>query len=424
MSALVVVALVIGGLAATTDLFLRGPNVADVVDEEFEVAWEYEPGELEPDNSSRPVLASVASPQFGGQREQVIVTPQAWVMVIEHGAARAVVGLDPQTGSPMWEHTLAQAQCSAQPGPDDTVVCLASENGEDWTGHVLRADTGEEVNTFTTPISGAWGVHLTGAGLAVLAESTTRVFDRLTLLDPAEGTEQWSVDLLADDETAALLQAIDVDEVEHTVVPQPQWHDVGPNFTLSYASTDLFVDATAGEISVLQCYPAIITSGSIGCSSHHETVMYDGDAEQVWASPQVQLARPPVSGEHVLVNVADESLWQTEWDSGAVVAEVGPTESRPIVSGTAEQPFVMHEREVVAFAESEELWRTTVRGMNSITTVMVIGDVAIVDGFSTLGLDLATGEDLWVRYRSGNLRVIDDELVSIGTGEIAVLQLP
>lgn len=424
VAACVVIPVVAGLLLATPG----GTDLSERVAEDFEVIWEMEVPELNPDGGYTSLVPVDSPDRYTSAGTEVITTEETWVVMAEQGTARALLGLDPQDGAVRWRQDLDRSHCSARTGADGTVVCLSQDSpgGSAWTGHVLEAASGAEVTSWEAPISGAWGVRLTEAGLLVLAESDARTYDRLTLLDVTDGTEAWAVDLLDIDDAESLFYEREIDGVAHTVITSRQWQGEGEHATLSASTTALFIDTGTGEVAARFCYPILLTEDSLGCDSYGEMVMYRLDGTERWSSARVDLARPSYRGEHVLVNITGESLHHTDWDSGYVGASVQRVERGSIATGTQADPFLMSDRDLLSLAPdgSQVRWSEEIRGMNSITTVLVTDEVAIVNAFSAMGLDLATGEQLWTRYSRGDLQLAGDALIATSSGSVALLEIP
>lgn len=416
------IAAVVVGLAVA-----RGPDVSNRDHPEFDAVWHTEIQNLDPDVPGSPTLTAIDSADRGGNRREMITTGSAWVLVAEQDEVRALIALDPTDGSQVWRKDLPEVLCSHRTGPQDTLFCLAADTagGQDWTGYIFDAATGAELESWQAPITGAWAVSLTDAGLAVLAESQPHTYDHLSLLDSQDGTEIWSADLsVIDDEF--LFRTHDIDDVEQTYLPSIGWSGAGERIMLSSGTTLILIEGGSGEFLVQDCYPTVNTGETLGCSTFRESTMYDASGEHLWTSDRVELARPSYRGEHVLVNVADQSVHHTDWDSGYIGAAVQSVGYSPIAAGSGAHPFLIDEHDLLSLAPdgSQVHWTQRVRGMNSITDVWVVNDVAIVAGDSALALDLATGEELWQRSYTGNMYLVDFDPVVIGYREVSLLQVP
>ncbi|MGC0143310.1 PQQ-binding-like beta-propeller repeat protein [Pseudactinotalea sp. Z1732] len=424
VAACVVIPVVAGLLLAAPG----GTDLSERVAADFEVIWETEVPELDPDGGYSSLVPVDSPDRYTSAGTEIVTTEDTWVVMVEQDTSRALLGLDPRDGSVRWRQDLDRSHCSARTGPDGTVVCLSQEapGGSAWTGHVLDAASGDELTSWQAPLTGAWGVHLTDAGLLVLAESDARTYDRLTLLDVTDGTEAWAVDLLDIDDAESMFYEREVDDVEHTIMSTRQWQDEGEHATLSASTTALFVDTGTGDVTPRHCYPILLTEDALGCDSYRHMVLYHLDGTERWSSARVDLAQPAYRGEHVLVNIAGESLHHTDWDSGYVGASVQRVERGSIATGTQADPFLMSDHELLSLAPdgSQVRWSEEIHGMNSITTVLVTDEVAIVNAFSAMGLDLTAGERLWTRYGRGNLQLAGDALIATNSSSVALLEIP
>ncbi|HLS25744.1 MAG TPA: hypothetical protein VK063_07720, partial [Beutenbergiaceae bacterium] len=312
------------------------PSVDEPAPDAFPVVWRFDAPELDPTEASPARLRTVddASHIRPGQAT-VIAAEGAWVVLVEHGEHRAVLGLDPRTGAMRWQRDLPGAQCSLRPGPQDTVVCLAPDPDDQWTGYVLAASTGEVVDSWPVPVTRVWSLQATDTSLVLLTESAPQVLDRLLVLDLAGGAQIGSVDLSADPESEPLLTQHHIDGAEHTVAIFPQWGDLGANTVLTSGRHSIVVHAKTATIQPLDCNPLLVADGHLACGGPWgTTTMYDGEGEQVWTSPQVQLARPSEAGAQVPVNVADSRIWRTDWDSGQAIDRGPRTQAYPLATGT------------------------------------------------------------------------------------------
>src|SRR5699024_11962681 len=108
------------------------------------------------------------------------------------------------------------------------------------------------------PITGSWALHLSDAGLAVVAESEANTYDRLVLLDITDGSEIWSSDLSVIDDDF-LFSTREDDGVEVTYLRGIDWAGQGERIMMSTSTTLIQVEAESGEFTHQDCYPFVNT---------------------------------------------------------------------------------------------------------------------------------------------------------------------
>ena len=417
----------LGSSTSAPRSFVPGaPDLDDDADADLPVRWELHPEDLVDAGSGYPQFGAISDPHTPGPHNPpVAVTPEAWVAAVQTDDRRWITGVDPSGGIPLWERELSQGMCAPGTTEDGALVCVGRQDG-DWHGYLLEASTGAELDSWEIPVTGVWGVHLSTEGLLVLSESAPRVHDRLALLDVPGGAEQWSVDLLDDDDNEWLFHEREIDGTTRTLPWNPRWRDLGPNVAMLGVTEHLLIDPAEGTVRTIACAAAVVVGDALGCSNYNETVFYDAHGQEVWTSPRVQLADPAYTEAEVPINVRDETLWAMDWASGTVGAELASVPGAPRATGTPEHPFLVGETEVLSLdAEQNRIrWSAPMSGIDSLTSVKVVDDVAVVTGWSVVGLDLESGEELWHRSRPGTLHVLDEHLVAADMFHLQALDLP
>lgn len=402
------------------------PDLAADAEVDLPVRWELHPEDLVDAGSGYPQFAAISEADTPGRHNPPIaVTPEAWVVAVTAADRRWLAAVDPTDGTPLWERELSDGMCATATTEDGGLVCAGRQDG-DWHGYLIDPGTGAEQDSWPIPVTGVWGMHLSAEGLLVISESAPLMHDRLSLLDVPGGIEQWSVDLMEDDANEWFFIERERDGTTRTVPWHPIWRDIGPNVAMLGASAHLLIDPAEGTVRTLPCAPAVVVDDTLACSSYRETTLYDAHGQEIWTSPRVQLADPAYGEADVPINVRDETLWAMDWTSGTVGAELASASGNPRATGTPQHPFLVGETEVLSLDadQTRVRWSAPMSGIDSLTAVKVIDDVAVVVGWSAVGLDLQTGEQLWHRDYPHPLRVLDDQLVSVEMFHLKVLDLP
>ncbi|ACQ79070.1 hypothetical protein Bcav_0809 [Beutenbergia cavernae DSM 12333] len=402
--------------------------------EYLDVAWEIRPDDVDPDLSYSGQFADGVD---GTAETSFLPAPDAWVLRLEPtdaddeyapGRTDQLAGVDPETGATVWLREMPGVRCAGEV-VDGALTCLSHEGDGAWSGRTVDAATGEDREVWPVDITSASLVHTTPAGLLVVGEAAPGASTVLSLVGP-DGGVLWSTDL-ADLRTAdRFLWTYDDDGREVTEVMEPVWRDVGDSVVLAGSRGFIVVDLAAGVILERSCWNLAVTPEAAFCHGPEGTERIDPDGSVAWHADGPILSNAYLPAVRPLALDDDVLVWSLDEATGEPIdqlADLGPDAAGVHVSGTAEATFVNDDQTLVRLTPDGRgvEWSADVADLNGIRQAHVVGDVVVLDGFPFLGVDLATGEQLWAQAPAAtDARVVDGRLVAYGTFTIAVQVLP
>ncbi|CAM3566310.1 PQQ-binding-like beta-propeller repeat protein [Occultella aeris] len=372
----------------------------------------------------------------------------AWIVTLDDAGSApfAVVGLDPATGAPLWEHDLPGVLCG-DAELDGVIMCVSRDGGA-WQGHVIDAATGEIRLSWATGLTSAATVHHTAAGLIVVGDNEPQApHARISLLT-REGATAWSVDLadvpggesLFSDFLASDLGNSDPDDVEATL-ERPRWRQLDGGLIMLWSTPGAaIIDPATGTVFAHECRRATVAGSAYYCVTDAGITRHDLDGKVVWTLPGLTLTHPSdiSPGRPVAYDESNYAIVGVDWDTGTVthtVATLAPSSGgfvpgvSPLSSsGSPEYLVVAGGASMIALAPDADTlaWTWEPEDGGYIGDVYVVGDLLVLDGFEQVGFDPVTGDELWTaRVDTGIYRqVVDDRVATIGFEGIALLELP
>ncbi len=369
--------------------------------------------------------------RFDFQVSSMLTTQDVWVVAVTAAdePQRRLVALDAATGDELWSID-AEAQCATTLSSEETLWCVEPDDGE-LRGFELDVSSGEELSSWSAAIESTWSVYLTESGLVVNA-GDDKTFTDLILLDLADGSSLWEIDVTGLENSDYILRETESEDgTRYTAVARPTWNLMDENLILRTGIAVTFIDVEGGSVSEQMCYPSVVTSEFVGCSSsmRSDNGLYESDGSELWVShtDNFELAYTGYRGQEVAINIAGEQVRPTDWETGEIGDPILDVGAYAIATGTSDYPFVVEEEEgvhLLSADQSEARWSLELQEPSSITTVLIVDDIAVINSVPTLGVDLDTGEVLWQHDAFMTLDVINEGLVSVSATTIASLKTP
>lgn len=407
---------------------------------DMEVAWLSSAHDLDPGLLADAEMRLGVDGSFTGVN--FVPGQDVWIVVLSPSAGKSeqVVGVDPTDGHARWNRELPGVLCGDKV-LDGALVCLSGEAGS-WTGHVIDVATGEDLTTWPTTLDSALSVHLTPERLVVVGEAAPAPHARLTLL-ALDGTVRWSLDIGELQNAELLFGTFLADDFSGQNDPEAtmerlRWRDLDEGRVLLWSTPGVaLIDPTTGDVVVHECRRATPVGEAYFCGTDAGIERHDLTGAVAWTTPGLDLAFPPdTSNGRPAALSADHQLYAVDWRTGVQgqnLHRFRPTANSftgtvlaPGAAGDDDHLFVVGDDAVVALAPgSDEVAWTYVLDEYA-NAVAVVGDMAVLDSWPAIGLDLATGEELWRRSIGPGIYqvAVDDSLVSIGFDGIALLVLP
>ena len=202
------------------------------------------------------------------------------------------------------------------------------------------------------------------------------------------------------------------------------------------------IDAATGETFAHECLRATAAHDHYFCQDEAGINKRDLAGEVVWSLPDLELVYPDDTSDGRPVAVSDVfEIMPVDWETGEVT---GPAIYRfdpqpggftgttlgPSASGDAHALYLVQDGEILlklADDVDEVAWVLEAEdGAGYIEGAFTLDGLTLVDSFTMLGLDTATGEELWRRLNGRGLyaNVVGDGLVTVGFDEVVALELP
>ncbi|WP_222848000.1 PQQ-binding-like beta-propeller repeat protein [Ruania zhangjianzhongii] len=390
------------------------------------------------------VLEFNTSPDGAFTGPRVIAGEDRWAMLTEAGEStpEQIVGIDPGMGEVTWRHDAPGGLCGDEI-VDGVLACLINDGG--WSGLVVDVATGEAQQWHAPDVDSALVVHLTSEGLLVVGDLAPRAPHTMVTLLAVDGDVRWQVDL-ADIPAAKTLFTdflqtdVDGQSEGEAIMERPRWRDLDDGRVLLWSSPGAaLIDPASGEISASECRRATAAGDHYFCATDEGVVRHELDGSVEWTMPDLDLLSPPDTTPARPLAVADQTqLVGADWTdgtegqvqyrfsltSGGFVNGAIPLRS----GGTPEHTVVWAENAMVGLSpEADEvLWTMDLADAPHLSEVFAVDGTLVTDSHPVLGLDPATGEQLWTgRTEHGfAVEVVGDRLVSVGYDAIAPLALP
>ena len=444
-AAVIVLAFTLSGMfggGEDTDADTPGtPTPADEPTPELAEDWVLTPAEAA---GADDVLEFDTSPDGAFTGPRVISGEDRWAMLTEAGEStpEQIVGIDPASGAVAWRHEAPQGLCGDEI-VGGVLACLVHDGG--WSGLVVDVATGEAQQWDAPDVDSALVVHLTTEGLLVVGDPTPRAPHTMVTLLSLEGEVSWQVDL-ADIPAAKMLFTdflqtdVDGQSDGEQIMERPRWRDLDDGRVLLWSTPGAaLIDSASGEISVSQCRRATAAGDHYFCATDEGVVRHGLDGSVQWTLPGLDLAAPPETTPARPLAVADQTeLVGVDWADGTE----GQVQHRftlsgggfvagtiPVLSGGSPEHTVAWGENALVGLEPETdqlLWTMDLTDAPHISEVYAVDGILVTDSYPLLGLDPATGEQLWTgRTPHGfAVEVIGGRLVSVGTDALAPVVPP
>lgn len=361
-------------------------------------------------------------------------------------AAARLAGLDRDTGEVLWHRDLGEVRCGDQ-AFDGAIACVAHENST-WVYHRIDALTGEDLASAVTGLTGADTVHADADALVVVGPADPAPHAPMTAFGP-DGDELWTLDLadvdgagyLFDDLIATDLGNAGVDA--DATIERPRWRDLDDGLMMLWSTPGVAViEPGSGEVLAHECKRATPAHDRYFCQDDAGINRRDLGGTVMWSLPDLELVYPADTSDARPVAVSEVfEVIPVDWETGEVT---GPAIYRfdpqpggftgsilgPSAAGDAQAQYLVQDGEIlVKLADDvdEVAWVFEAGEDDSyIDGVFTLDGVSVVDSYTMLGLDAASGEELW-RVTNGRglyASLSGGEIVTIGFDEIAALVLP
>ena len=386
---------------------------------------------------------------FTGPR--VIAGTEQWAMLTESGedTAEQVVGIDPGTGGVSWRHDVPDGLCG-DAIVEGMLACLShdgtgSPREGGWSGLVVDVATGEAQQWEAPDVESALVVHLTADGLLVVGDVAPHAPHAMVTLLSLDGEVRWQVDLADIPAAEELFTDFVQTDVEgrsegEQIMERPRWRDLDDGRVLLWSSPGAaLIEPASGEITASACRRATAAGDHYFCATDDGVVRHGLDGSVEWTMPDLDLVSPPESTPARPLAVADQTqLMSADWTDGTE----GQVQYRfrlsgggfvsgtiPLRSGGSPEHTVAWGGDAMVGLEPEAdqmLWSFDLTDAGPVSDVFAVDDILVTDSYPILGLDPATGEQLWSgRAEHGfAVEMVGDRLVSIGSDAIAPVVLP
>lgn len=344
----------------------------------------------------------------------ILSTSHGWVSMVEPATLEAVlVSVDPDSGEVQWSTPVPEGRCTST--TPDSILCLTRDGGSQFQLLTVAAETGDPVGdpvpTDLTHVP-VFVVPMGTDGLVTLS-----ITAELAGLD-LQGSTLWT-------------EQIDLGDYE------AEWLDVD---TAAYASSVILhlgayvgtVQASAEGAAVHDCQGVAATPEAWMCQGEDEAVGRAPDGTELWREDwqdyylvdQYQQIAPVM-----IVDNWDGTVSAVNPVTGEHAAPVDLSTGRSFnFLGDAEHPFVLTEDSInlLDAGLTTVLWSSPIRDEYlNIAGGGVIDEVLVVDGESSWGFDLATGDELWRRdFLPYDVMVVDDALAGLRITELVRYALP
>ncbi|WP_235019908.1 PQQ-binding-like beta-propeller repeat protein [Ruania rhizosphaerae] len=369
-----------------------------------------------------------------------ITTDEAWVALAGPEDARrasVVLGIDPQTGTTMWQHDLPSGLCGAE-AVNGAVGCVyRSDDG--WAVLVIDAATGEITGEGpATAIASVRTVSFSETGLLIVGEGRRIA---LTMVGP-DGSLIWQekfADIAGSERLfdTFLQEQMNGEDNAEPAMERPRWRALtGPHVLLWSTPGAAVINTETGDVLAHECRRATASEDHYYCATDDGIVRHELDGSPSWTLPHLDLVSPPDTTPARPVAVdAQNKVVAVDWDSpqaqGPVIAlELRADDFRlpPLAGGTPEHYTVQGENTLVALETTSDTirWQLDISPYSG-SDVLAVGDLLVIDSSPMLGVDANTGEVLWERttFIGLYLHVIEDEtLATLGFDELARFELP
>jgi len=409
--------------------------------QQIETSWQIAPADL--DNSMPDETIFLPNLDGSFDSEYVLQGEAAWVVAAdsEDDYPRQIFGLDPGTGDALW-----QAELPAYCGRaiiDDELVCLARDDADEWQLVILDVTTGDEVGRHPTEVSSVRAVHRSEAGLLVVGDPDPVPHAMVTML-ALDGTTSWSVDLGALDDAGQLFgdflaRDFSGDEEPEATMERLRWRELDEGRVLLFSTPGVaLIDTEAGDVLVHQCLRATPAQEAYFCAGDGGITRHDLDGQVEWTLADMTLASPTSTSPGRPVALTEDHQWfAVDWETGERGEPLAQFEPRnastglpplpPTVLGDAEHTFVRDDQVLIALEPGSDqiAWQMDLDERH-VDEVITLQDMAVLDSYPHLALDVRTGEELWERRIPTGIYLdfLDHQLVSSGLSEIAALELP
>ncbi|GAB2618284.1 hypothetical protein GCM10027067_32910 [Pseudactinotalea suaedae] len=345
----------------------------------------------------------------------ILSTSNGWVTMVEPGTLEAtLVSVEPDTGEVHWSTPMPEGRCTST--DPDSILCLTRDGGSQFQLLTLTAETGE-----------------------VVGDPVPTDLTRVPVLLVPMGGEGWvtlsiTAELAGLDLQGRTLWTEQIELGDYEV----EWLDVD---TAAYASSVILslgpyvgtVQAGVEGAAVHECRGVAVTPEAWMCQGEDEAVGRAPDGTELWREDwqdyylvdQYQRIAPVM-----IVDNWDGTVSAVDPLTGehAAAVDMGSPEGSFNFLGDTEHPFVLTEDSInlLDTGLTTVLWSAPIRDEYlNIAGGGVIGEVLVIDGESSWGFDLATGDELWRRgFLPYDVMVIDEALVGLRITELLRYALP
>lgn len=375
-----------------------------------------------------------------------VADPTAFVVGygVDH-EPNALAGIDPTDGTLLWTREMPSALCGDQ-AFDGALACLSHEDGE-WLYHLVDIVTGEDLVMTEAPVRGALTVHAGPEALVVVGPASPAPHADLTAIG-LDGELLWKVDLATIEGAEYLFDDLIASDFGNAgaadaTMERPRWRDLDGGLMMLWVTPGVaLIDPAAGTVLAHECLRATPAHDHYFCQDDAGINRRDLTGEVVWSLPDLDLAYVADTSDARPVAVSEVfEVIPVDWETGEVT---GPAIHRfdpqpggftgsimgPSAAGDAQTQYLEQDGEVlVRLTDDVDDVQWVFTGGDDVSYIdeaLTVGDVTVVDAYTLIGLDAATGEELWQRENPYGIYTsrFESSLVAIGFDEIARLELP
>lgn len=370
------------------------------------------------------------------------------VLVVGFGppdaGAQALAGLDAADGTLLWYRELADVLCGDQ-AFDGALACVSRED-DGFRYRSIDLVTGEDLATSDVGIADVQTVHAGPDALVVVGPASPAPHADVAAFAP-DGTRLWKVDLGTVDGAEQLfddLLASDLSGDPGTVtMERPRWRDLDDGLMMLWSTPGVaIIDPTDGFVVVHECLRATPAHDRYFCQDDAGINRRDLAGEIVWSTPDLDLVYVDDTSDARPMAVSETfEVIPLDWETGEVIAPAihrftprpggfTGTIMGPSAAGDAQAQYLEQDGDVVLrVSDGVDAVDWIFYGdedTSYIDGVHTLDGVAVLDSYTLIGLDDASGEELWRLQNPHGIynHLTDVGIIAIGFDEIALLDLP
>ena len=413
-------------------------------DPAVETSWVVTPADIDP-TATGAELALGLDGAFTGRE----LVDAGDVLVVGYGVDHtpaALAGLDRSTGQVLWHRDAGEALCGDQ-AFDGSLACVMREDAG-WVYHRLDVLTGEDLATAETDLETAVTVHAGPQALIVVGAASPAPHAPIVAFGP-DGAQLWQADLAEIDGAEHLFDDLlasdfgNADDDATATLERPRWRDLDEGLMMLWSSPGVaLIDPGRGVVVAHECLRATPAHDRYFCQDDAGINRRDLDGTVVWSLPDLDLVYPDDTSDARPVAVSEVfEIIPVDWETGEVT---GPAIHRfdpqpggftgtilgPSAAGDAQSQYLIQDGEILVKLDDdadEVDWVFQAGDDDSyLEGVFTIGGVSVIDSYTMLGLERASGEELWRVTNARGLypSLAGDGLITIGFDEIVALELP